>query len=147
MTYEQFKASQGPTIQEIDSDLADVSDVTLERYAREFDPAQIGSKSWEALPIEQRKAMRANNELARRQHEKERADAKAADDARIEEQQNAANQARIADYKARARGAWIGDQKSFDSAWPTLLQQWQIDQVNATLDRTKAEVRARMMDF
>jgi hypothetical protein len=150
--YEEHRAAQpgksvfdtGPTIQEVDQELQDLSEATLERYAAALDSSAIGSKRWEYMDLDQRKAMRAQNELARRQNVKARADAKAAQEAKFEAQQNAANQAKIDDYRKQARGAWIGDSASFDAAWPRLLEQWQIDQVNATMDRTMAEVRARM---
>jgi hypothetical protein len=45
------------------------------------------------------------------------------------------------------RGAWIGDQKSFDAAWPDLLRQWQIDNARAQMDAAQAAVRARMTGF
>jgi hypothetical protein len=73
-----------PTIAQVDDEVRDLADVTLERWATVFDPAQIGAKSWEVLPIEQRRAMRASNELARRENEKKRSDAKAAEDKQAE---------------------------------------------------------------
>jgi hypothetical protein len=66
----------GPSVEDIDRDLADVAIVTLERYARELDPEQIKAKRWEYLPVEQRRALRAGNELAKRNYARERADRK-----------------------------------------------------------------------
>jgi hypothetical protein len=63
------------------------------------------------------------HELAHRQREKERAAAQSAEDARVEAQQTAQIEAKIAAYKAQVRGAWVGDQASFDAAWPAILQQ------------------------
>jgi hypothetical protein len=137
----------GPTPADIDADLADVSIATLERYARDLDLAQFQAKPWEALPIEQRKAIRAGNELAKRQHAKERADRQAAEDARGEAQQQARIDAKIADYRAQMRGAFPGNDAQFDAAWPRILEQWQIDQARAQLDATMAQHRARLTDF
>jgi hypothetical protein len=136
-----------PTIAEVDHDLADVADSTLERYSRDLDTTQFQHRTWEALPLAQRKAIRAQNELAKRQNAKERADKQAAEDARADAQQQERIDALIADYKARARGAWIGDQASFDSAWPDLLRQWQIDQARATMDQGMAAARAHLSGF
>jgi hypothetical protein len=147
MSYVQSDYSIHPTIEELDADMQDMSDSLLVRYAEVLDFTQVGSKSWEVMPLAQRKALRANNELASRQNKKELAEKKAAEEKRIQAQQDAQIEAKIVAFKQQARGAWIGDQASFDAAWPTLLKQWQIDQVNATLDRTKAEVRARMVGF
>jgi hypothetical protein len=136
-----------PTIQQVDAEVRDCSHSLLERWATAFDPSQIGAKSWEVLDLQQRRAMRAQNELARRKGEKERAEKKAAEEKRSEEQQNALVEAKIAAFRQQARGAWIGDQASFDRAWPRLMEEWQIDQVRATMDRNMAEVRGRVGGF
>ena len=136
-----------PTVEEVDQDLADASISLLERYSRDLDTTQLQHRSWEVLPLDQRKAIRAQNELAKRQNAKARASAKAAEDARVEAAQQARIDAQIAAYKAQARGAWIGDQASFDAAWPDLLRQWQIDQARAAMEADKAAVRARMTGF
>jgi hypothetical protein len=137
----------GPTPTDIDADLADASISLLERYAAQLDTAAFQARSWEALPLDQRKAIRAGNELAKRQNAKARAAAKAAEDARVEAAQQARIDAQIADYKTKARAAWLGDQASFDSAWPDILRQWQIDQARATMDAAHAAVRARLTGF
>jgi hypothetical protein len=138
----------GPSIEDIDRDLRDVSDATLARYVRDLDWAQIGSKHWEALPLEQRKAMRANNELAKRQRQQEQAAAKAAEDARVEAAHSARMQAEIEAYKQQVRGAWIGDQASFDAAFPKMLEQWQIDRARAATEANIDRIRARIaVDF
>jgi hypothetical protein len=136
-----------PTIADVDADLANVSMATLERYSQDLDTTQFQHRTWEALPLDQRKAIRAQNELAKRQNAKERADSRAAEDKRIEAQQQERIDALIADYKARAFAGWIGDQKSFDSAWPDLLRQWQIDQARATMDQGMAAARAHLSGF
>ena len=137
----------GPTIQDIDQELRAESDAMLNHYAKALDTAQIQAKPWEAMPIVQRRALRAGNELARRQHEKEVADKRKADDARAEAQHTALVEAKIATYKAQIRGVWVGDQASFDAAWPAMLQQWQIDQARATMDASTAAVRQRLSGF
>jgi hypothetical protein len=137
----------GPTPADIDKELADASVSLLERYAAELDTAKLQAKPWEALPYEQRRAMRAGNELAKRRNQEERAKQQAAEEARVSAYHQGRIDAAIADYKARARAAWIGDQASFDSAWPTMLQQWQIDQARAQMDASTAAARARMSGF
>lgn len=136
--------SISPTVQDIDADLADMTEAQLERHHSYFDPTEIGTKRWEATSVEQRLAVRAGNELARRKHAAERKAVKAADDARIEAQHNAANQVKIDAYRQQVRAGWVGDSASFDVAFPEMLRQWQIDQARAKMDATLNYHRARM---
>jgi multidrug efflux pump subunit AcrA (membrane-fusion protein) len=131
----------GPTIQDIDRDLADVLIATLERHAAALDTSQIQNKPWEALPLAQRKAMRAANELAKRQNQKEREDARAAEDAKAEARQQQRLDAQIADYKARARGAFPGTDAQFEAAWPRILEDYQLEHMRQHM------AVARMVDF
>src|SRR5215207_2472078 len=77
---ERTEYSISPTIAEVDQDLADVSMDTLERYSRDLDTTQFQHRTWEVLPLDRRKAIRAQNELAKRKHSKERTDKQAAEE-------------------------------------------------------------------
>jgi hypothetical protein len=143
-----YKIEKAPTPEQVEQELEDWSDAALERLAAKVDYAIIGRTHWEGLEHEQRQAMRAGNLLAKRKRDKQRAEAKAADDAKVQARIDAENTAKIDAYRQQVRGAWIGDDTSFDEAWPTLLQQWRIDQARAAVNSTLASVRARMMtDF
>ncbi len=136
-----------PTVEQLDQDLRGLSDSLLARYAEALDPSQMQTKSWALLPIEQRRAMRAGNEVSRRQNEAQREAAKAADDARIRARMDAAHQARIDAYQAQVRGAWIGDDTSFDAAWPRILEDFRIDQARSAIDANTMRLRAKLLDF
>jgi hypothetical protein len=142
-----YKIEKAPTPDEVEREIEDWSDAALERLAAKVDYQLISGKSWEGMPHEQRQAMRASNLLAKRERQRKQDAAKAAEDARLEAQHAAANQAKIDAYRQQVRGAWIGDDTSFEAAWPTLLQQWRIDQARAAVDSTLAAVRARVMEF
>jgi hypothetical protein len=133
-----------PTPAELDADLADMTDAQVQRYARDLDTAQFQNRTWEVLPVEQRKAIRAANELAKRQHAKERADRQAAEDARVEAQHNARVEAEIAAFEAQARGAFPGTAEQWAAAWPRIREDWQIKQAQERMDANQAAIRARM---
>jgi hypothetical protein len=74
MNNEQHNATQrekiafdlGPTVEDIDRELRDVSESTLERYAENLDVRIVKRSRWEFLSDDQRRGLRANHERARR---------------------------------------------------------------------------------
>jgi hypothetical protein len=133
-----------PTIEEVDRNLRDVAEITLERYARDFDPAQLGGRSWAALPLEERRGMRAANELARRQNAAKRQAAKDEEQQRIDAQHQALIDAEIDAYKRGARMGWKGTEAQFEAAWPDMLRAWQISESQRAAAEQHAAVRARI---
>jgi hypothetical protein len=59
----------GPTVADIDRELREVSESTLERYAEHLDAKVVKRSPWEYLPDDQRRGLRANHERARRAHD------------------------------------------------------------------------------
>ncbi|HEY3228202.1 MAG TPA: hypothetical protein VGJ87_03220 [Roseiflexaceae bacterium] len=133
-----------PTIQEVDRDLRDVTESTLERYARDLDMAQIRAHRWEVLPDDQRRAMRAENELARRKNEARRQAAAAEYQRQIDARDQARVDAAIADYRGRMRLAFRGTDAQFEAAWPRILEDWQIEAARQALDANEQRIRARI---
>lgn len=142
MAHFETEYSITPTIEAVDRDCADMTVAQLERHASMHDVERL--LPWERLSEAQRTAQRAGNEFAKRQHAAARNAAKADADARFDAARTAAHQVTIEGYRQQVRGAWVGDQASFDAAWPALLQRWQIAQVSATLARTTETARARL---
>jgi hypothetical protein len=66
---EKIAIDLGPTVEEIDRELRDVSESTLERYAENLDVRVVKRSPWEYLPDDQRRGLRANHERARRLHD------------------------------------------------------------------------------
>jgi hypothetical protein len=66
---EKIAIDLGPTVEEIDRELRDVSESTLERYAENLDVRVVKRSPWEYLPDDQRRGLRANHERARRVHD------------------------------------------------------------------------------
>ena len=63
---ERITIDLGPTVEDIDRELRDVSESTLERYAQNLDAKLVKRTRWEYLPDDQRRGLRANHERARR---------------------------------------------------------------------------------
>ena len=63
---EKIALDLGPTVEDIDRELRDVSESTLERYAENLDVRVVKRSPWEYLPDDQRRGLRANHERARR---------------------------------------------------------------------------------
>ena len=132
-----------PTVQAVDEELRSESDSVLESYARKFDTALIAGKKWETIPEGQRYAMRASNMLIGRQREAERVEVERKKDAARQARQDEANEVKINAYRHQARAAWIGDDKSFDDAWPRLLQDWQVENVRTATSSNYERLLAR----
>jgi hypothetical protein len=133
-----------PTVQEVDRELSKLSDTQIDRLAAEVDYRVIGGRSWETLTTDDRRAWRAGEEQARRRNVAERKAKAAAQQKLLDEQEQARVDALIAAYKEQARGAWIGDDASFDRAWPKMLEQWQIETAQRAMTEQYAAVRARI---
>jgi hypothetical protein len=133
-----------PTIQEVDAELRGLSDRAVADYARDADLAQIGAHRWEVLPVEQRRAQRAENELARRHNEAKRQAAEAEHQREIDARDQARVDAAIADYRGRMRLAFRGTDAQFEAAWPLILEDWQIETARQSLDANEQRVRARL---
>jgi hypothetical protein len=114
-------------IAEIDRDLRDLSDATVERYADQLDIEAMRGLKMEHWRFDQIRPMRARNEVARRRQiaakqEQEQAQEKA---------QQAARQKRADDQEQADRRMlrlrWTGDDRSFEAAYPKLMEQLRID--------------------
>lgn len=135
------------SIEEIDRELRELADSTLERYARNLDMAFVSGLQMEHWPVAQRDAMRAQNELARRERVKRQEEEKAAEEAKVQARIDAENQAKIDAYRQQVEARWVGTRESFLEAWPELLRQWQIDQARAGVSGQYDAVRARVKGF
>jgi hypothetical protein len=63
---EKIAFDLGPTVEDIDRELRDASELILERYAEHLDAKIVKRSPWEYLPDDQRRGLRANHERARR---------------------------------------------------------------------------------
>jgi hypothetical protein len=133
-----------PTREVVDRELRALSDAQIDRLAAEVDYGAVGARTWETLTTDDRRAWRAGEEQARRRNVAERAAKAAAQQKILDEQEQARVDVLIADYKRAARGAWIGDDASFDRAWPKMLEQWQIETAQQVMAEQHAAVRARI---
>jgi hypothetical protein len=66
---EKIAFDLGPTVEDIDRELRNLSESTLERYADNLDVRVVKRSPWEYLPDDQRRGLRANHERARRVHD------------------------------------------------------------------------------
>lgn len=118
--------------------MADYDTLVRERYAhltREAQAAQPHPLTPQRLADLQRHAQQwATNEVAKAQHQQERATRQANERAAMQ----ARNDARITEYRNQCRLQWVGDDASFESAWPELLQRWQMAQLRNPLDAKRA---------
>jgi hypothetical protein len=132
-------------IADIDADLRELSDRTVEAYAADLDIEAMRGLKMESWRFDQIRAMRAQNEVSRRRQiaakqDQEQAQAKA---------QQAAQQ-KIAEAQEQAdrrmlRSRWTGDEQSFNEAYPELIKQLRIDRA---LGRNVASaVPAPRIDF
>lgn len=129
-----------PTPQAIDRELQDDDDAQLRIYARAAEEA--AGKSWYSLTDGQRYGLRARNELARREQAAALAAKQQAEQDRVTARRDAEAAEAIEMFKRQARNGWIGDQASFDRAWPRLLEKWQVEHVLTHADDALASKRA-----
>lgn len=127
-----------PTIQEIDADLRELSDTALDRLAASFTAPADSRLHFDAWPDEARRALRAGNEQARRQHQAKLRAEEAEKDAALSARLQQRNQAQIESYRNQVRGRWIGDDASFDKAWPEMLQRYLIEQATGGVNDDRA---------
>lgn len=137
------------TIEQIDADLRDLSDSTVEHIAARLDTASMGSLSFESWHPDQRRATRARNELARRQYERERQAQRDAEAAKVQARQDADAAAAKASFRARAWAAFSGQggtqaefEQAFEGLWVAHLQQQTLGSLNN--DAVHEYHRARM---
>jgi phage-related minor tail protein len=124
----------GLTPAEVDRELADASDATLERLAA----AEVRhAVSWQGLEESERKALRARNLLAQRQREAQRQEAQQAEAAKAEAQRAEALAPHIEAFKATARN-FYQTEAEFNAAWPGLLRDWQRRRVLEAAERGDA---------
>jgi hypothetical protein len=146
MTYQNRTEQRGhhyskePSIEQVDKDLRELSDAQIDRLAADVDYSAVGSRPWENLTTADRRAWRTGEEQARRRNAAERKAKEAEQEKQNQAREQARHNAQIAEYKELARGAWIGDQASFDLAWPELLRRWQIAQVEQATDSNRARI-------
>lgn len=131
----------GPSIADIDKELREVSDSTLERYAgRGLELSTHAKVSWDAYPESYRYQLRAQNEIARRRHEAQLQAEKDKQDAKRQAESDQRVGDAVAAFKTRARGAFIGSDVEFDAQWPQILAEWQRRQMWERLDQTRGRV-------
>jgi hypothetical protein len=143
----QYHYSIEPTIQEVDKDMRDLSDAQIERLAARSDLSALGSRPWENWTTEERRAVRASNEHARRQREAQRAAEEAEKSRKIEQAHQARVDAQIAAYRQRVRSGFPGTDVQFEAAWPRILEDWQISEATRKAADLDAEMRQRVGGF
>lgn len=136
--------SLDPRIADVDREMRELSDWEIERLAAQADHSALGSRPWENWTTAERRAIRAANELPRRQ----RAAKLAAEEAERSQKIEAVNQARIneriATYKSQLRAGFPGDDAAFEQAWPRMLEDWQIREAQQQREAALNAVRARV---
>ena len=123
---------------DIDKELAELSDADVQRLADSFDASKTGGKRMEAWPEALQRQCRAGNELAKRAHQARLRAAEAEKDAALSAQLQQRNQAQIDSYRNQVRGRWLGDDASFDRAWPDMLQRYLIEQATGGVNDDRA---------
>jgi hypothetical protein len=135
------------TNEEIDAELRELADSTLARYAGELDLAFTSGLSYESWPAEQRRAMRAQNEVYRRQHERSRQQEKAAEEARIQGLHDAEATAYKESFKARAEAAFPGTKAEFERQWDAIWAEHQRQETLSRLNDNLLERKRAQMSF
>lgn len=132
-----------PTMEEVDRELREVTDDAVEGHVSVLNRQLTTGTRWEYLPLAQRRALRAENELYRRQRlAGQQGQAQTEQQAREAEREQL-NQRRIDAYKAQLQGVFIGTSEDFERAWPDELRAWQMREARSALDANRARLLAQ----